>query len=94
MVACIDDVTQSIDLNVGGATVSWIEPTASDNSGIASLASRTRAPGAFFVVGRTDVTYRFVDGSGNSASCTFAVNVLEGKFTFHSLLGQDFIKFE
>ena len=78
-VSCIDDFTRSIGLNLGGASVSWFEPTASDNSGVVSLASRTHAPGAFFAVGNTDVTYRFVDGSGNGASCTFTISVEEGK---------------
>ena len=81
MVNCINDVTSQIGLNIGGTTVSWVEPTATDNSGVVSLSSRSRAPGSFFVVGSTDVTYVFVDGSGNTAACTFSVNVVEGKFS-------------
>ena len=65
--------------------MTWNEPTASDNSGVVSLASRTHAPGAFFAVGNTDVTYRFVDGSGNSASCTFTISVEEGKIAVSTL---------
>ena len=68
-----------IGFNIGGTTVLWTEPTATDNSGVVNLASRSRAPGSFFVVGNTQVTYVFVDGNGNRATCTFAVNVLEGK---------------
>ena len=79
VVVCLDDITNTIGLNIGGAQVNWIEPTATDNSGVVSLSSRTRAPGSFFVVGSTDVTYVFVDGSGNTATCTFAVSVVEGK---------------
>ena len=79
VVNCIEDVTNQIGLNVGGTVVSWTEPTATDNSGVVNLASRSRAPGSFFGVGNTQVTYIFVDGNGNRATCTFAVNVLEGK---------------
>ena len=61
--------------------MSWVEPTATDNSGVVNLSSRSRAPGSFFVVGSTDVTYVFVDGTGNSAACSFSVNVVEGRFT-------------
>ena len=72
------DVGTTIGLNIGGAVVTWTEPTATDNSGIVSLQSRTRAPGQFFVVGSTAVTYIFVDGTGNTEQCTFNVVVTEG----------------
>ena len=69
------DVGTTIGLNIGGAVVTWTEPSATDNSGGVSLLSRTSAPGQFFVVGSTLVTYIFVDGSGNTAECTFNVIV-------------------
>ena len=72
------DVGTTIGLNIGGAVVTWTEPTATDNSGVVSLQSRTSAPGQFFVVGSTAVTYIFVDGSGNTEQCTFNVVVTEG----------------
>ena len=78
VVACINDITQTAGPNTGGAVVSWIEPIATDNSGSVSLIARNRAPGQFFVVGSTEVTYRFADNSGNAASCTFSVIVVEG----------------
>ena len=78
-VSCINDVTQTVNSGVGGTTVTWVEPTATDNSGTASLSSRTATPGQFFAVGTTQVTYTFTDGSGNSASCTFNVIVIERK---------------
>ncbi|XP_072018428.1 uncharacterized protein [Amphiura filiformis] len=77
VVVCVDDVTETTPLGSQGATVTWIAPTATDNSGVVNLVSRSRAPGSFFLVGSSDVTYRFVDGSGNEAICTFAVNVIE-----------------
>ena len=73
-------MSETVGLNIGGAIVSWTEPTATDDSGIATLLSRSHAPGQFFVVGSTQVTYRFVDGSGNVAECTFTVTVIEGKY--------------
>ena len=73
-------MTANIMIGIGGSQVSWSEPTATDNSGIVSLQSRTHAPGQFFVVGSTPVTYTFVDGSGNTARCTFTVIVTEGKY--------------
>ena len=48
-------------------------------SGTANLVSRTAQPGDFFLVGQTVVTYTYEDPSGNPASGTVTVNVVEGK---------------
>ena len=57
---------------------SWVEPTALDNcSGVLTYATRSHAPGALFDVGATTVTYTFKDASGNTATCTFAVTVID-----------------
>ncbi len=74
-----EDVLATVGLNRGAIEVEWIEPIATDNSGIVSLAFKSRSPGQYFVVGTTQVTYRFVDGSGNVATCNFDVIVTEGK---------------
>ncbi len=80
VISCINDVADTVNSGVTGKTVTWTEPTATDNSGIVTLTQRTHAPGAFFPVGTTEVSYTFTDGSGNSATCTFNVNVIECKF--------------
>ncbi|XP_072051694.1 uncharacterized protein [Amphiura filiformis] len=71
------DIRITTGCNTGGRTVTWTEPTATDNSGSVSLAARTRAPGQFFTTGTTPVTYRFADPSGNEASYMFNVIVIE-----------------
>ncbi|XP_072051695.1 uncharacterized protein [Amphiura filiformis] len=71
------DISVTTGCNTGGRTVTWTEPTATDNSGSVSLAARTRAPGQFFTTGTTPVTYRFVDPSSNEASYMFNVIVTE-----------------
>ena len=76
---CVDDVSTTIPLNQGGTTVTWIEPTATDNSGTVTISSQSHAPGDFFATGVTSVTYVFVDPSGNGVSCIFSVDVVEGK---------------
>ena len=78
VVLCIDDIVETIGVNIGGAQISWVEPTATDNSGVVNLLSRSRTQGQFFVVGDTDVVYRFADGAGNVAECAFVVSVVEG----------------
>ena len=78
VVACIDDVTETIPLGNGGTTVFWTEPTATDDSGIVTLQERSNVPGSFFQTGTTTVTYTFVDSGGNTADCVFRVIITEG----------------
>ena len=61
----------------GDQAVSWTEPGITDNVGIASTSS-SQKPGDTFTFGQTSVTYKAVDTSGNSASCSFNV-VLKSK---------------
>ena len=74
-----DDQTATVGLNISAVQVDYIEPTATDNSGVVNLACRIRTPGSFFLVGDTVVTYVFVDGSGNTESCNFTITLIEGK---------------
>ncbi|XP_033626670.1 uncharacterized protein LOC117289582 isoform X36 [Asterias rubens] len=57
------------------ATVTWVEPTATDNSGGNVQRSSNRSPGQTFGLGSTQVTYTFTDPSGNQATCRFTVTV-------------------
>ena len=79
VITCIENVLETVEIGIPGKIVSWTEPTATDNSGVVNLDERTRAPGQYFTIGVTPVTYRFVDGFGNTAECTFRVIVDEGK---------------
>ena len=54
----------------------WTEPTATDDSGVMPIRTRSHNPGAFFAVGTTPVTYTFRDGAGNSDTCIFDVIVV------------------
>ena len=65
-------VLLTVDIATG--TVSWTAPTATDNSGTQTLTS-THNPGDSFPVGTTTVTYTSTDGSGNTVTCTFSVDV-------------------
>merc|ERR1711962_9607 len=58
------------------ATVSWVEPTATDNSGMEPGVARSHTPPATFPVNTiTRVSYIFFDNSGNFASCAFTITV-------------------
>ncbi len=72
------DITREIPLGTGGTTISWVEITATDDCGEVTLLYRNYAPGNFFSIGRTSVSYRFADYAGNSVTCSFDILVNEG----------------
>ena len=57
------------------ATVTWNEPTATDNSGGNVQRTSTHFPGQSYQVGMTMIMYTFTDPSGNQAFCNFVVTV-------------------
>ncbi|XP_072051832.1 uncharacterized protein [Amphiura filiformis] len=72
---CPDSITRNIPVGTTSATVTWTEPTATDNSGVAVECFKTNDPGASFPVGTTPVTYFCPDQAGNDATCTFSITV-------------------
>jgi len=75
---CPTDITQTNDAGDCGAVVTWVNPIASDNCGIQSFTS-TDAPGDFFPVGTTTVTYTAIDIYGNTSTCVFDVTVTDNE---------------
>ena len=75
----VQDASATTPLGSPGTTVTFQEPTANDNSGTATLRSRTHSPGQFFPVGPTEVCYTFADPSGNTVDCCLDVNVIESE---------------
>ena len=64
-----------------GAVATWTPITATDNDGMSPRLTQSHRSGDFFQVGDTIVSYTFTDQSGNSAFCSFTVNVRIGKYT-------------
>ena len=75
---CNADISENIPLNVGGTNIQFTECTATDNSGIVSLTSRSHRPNQRFPTGTTRVEYVFADSSDNSVTCGFTVTIIEG----------------
>jgi flavin reductase (DIM6/NTAB) family NADH-FMN oxidoreductase RutF len=59
----------------GGAAVTYVTPTATDNSGLPPSISCDHASGSLFSLGATTVTCTATDGAGNAATATFAITV-------------------
>lgn len=69
------NIVVSPDVGSSSASVSWGEPTASDNVGVVTLVS-THEPGTRFVEGSTTaVNYTARDAAGNEATASFTVTV-------------------
>ncbi|HIG06364.1 MAG TPA: HYR domain-containing protein [Planctomycetes bacterium] len=68
------DMVVSVDAGVCGASVSWASPMATDNCGVADLAS-DHENGALYPVGTTLVTYNSTDVHGNVGTNSFSITV-------------------
>ena len=85
MVNCPEDFTQTVVFGTTSASVNFVTPTATDNSGVVFLDSSSHLPGDFFLVGQTQVTYSFRDASNNfGETCQFFVNLVAGESTIAS----------
>ena len=72
---CPEDRTSEVPFGTQSLVVTWIEPTATDDSGETPRVTSTRQPGDTFPVGVSRVTYTYTDGSGNQAACVFTVTI-------------------
>ena len=68
------NIKQATDPGLDTATVSWIAPTANDNSGFVTLSSSYK-PGDSFPIGVTTVIYTAIDPYSNKATRSFTVTV-------------------
>ena len=75
---CPDDITETIEMGATMATVSWIEPRATDLSGNVTLSSHSHIPTRFSPHSETAVRYVFVDYSNNEEVCEFYVSFETG----------------
>ena len=78
---CPNPIDIIIPVGTTSMTVSWTEPTATDNSGMTPTITQSHQPGTDFPVGTTQVTYTFTDMAGNQAQCSFTVTVTTGTDT-------------
>ena len=72
---CPTNITASANASCQ-ATVSWTAPGFSDNCAGATLGV-SKASGSLFNIGTTQVIYTATDAAGNTATCTFMVNVVD-----------------
>ncbi len=79
-ISCPANVTVPASNGICGAAVSYASATATDNcAGVSVSLIGGSASGSTFPVGVTTNTFRAVDGSGNSATCSFTVTVTDNQ---------------
>lgn len=77
---CPKTITVDADDGACSKTVSWTEPTATDNQpGVSIVQTEGPAPGSSFPVGTTHIKYTATDVSSNTATCEFDVIVVDNQ---------------
>ncbi|NJO02886.1 MAG: HYR domain-containing protein [Bacteroidia bacterium] len=74
---CPADIRVYANSGSDGSPVNWEGPQVSDPCGPVTLTANY-APGDFFLLGSTPVTYLAQDAAGNQSTCSFTVHVLPG----------------
>ncbi|XP_071804456.1 uncharacterized protein [Asterias amurensis] len=76
---CPSDIDEVAGAGMSVKMVTWINPLASDTTGVAPTIVCTAQSGSDFMIGTQDVTCSAIDAAGNwaSSNCTFTVTVTE-----------------
>nr|XP_006816609.1 PREDICTED: sushi, von Willebrand factor type A, EGF and pentraxin domain-containing protein 1-like [Saccoglossus kowalevskii] len=77
---CPSDVTVTAELHMSKGKLTWEEPTATDNSGIApsiTMIPNIQGPPFWFPIGESTVTYIAMDGEHLVDECRFIVTVID-----------------
>ncbi|MDC8004521.1 HYR domain-containing protein [Aureisphaera galaxeae] len=79
-ISCPADITVNNDTGDCGAVVTYAAPTGTDNCPSPTTVQTGGLPsGSVFPVGTTTNTFEVTDASGNTASCSFTVTVIDNE---------------
>ncbi|HEX2899847.1 MAG TPA: HYR domain-containing protein, partial [Bacteroidia bacterium] len=79
-ITCPSNISSNTDPGVCSATVSFTNPSGADNcSGSTTTQIAGLASGSTFPAGNTTNTFRVTDASGNTATCSFTVDVTDNE---------------
>ncbi|XP_018585768.2 sushi, von Willebrand factor type A, EGF and pentraxin domain-containing protein 1 isoform X1 [Scleropages formosus] len=78
-IVCPEDVVAETAEHRAAANISWSTPKAEDSSGEEVIIQVTPvlSPPQMFPIGREKITYTATDRSGNEASCSFSITVID-----------------
>jgi gliding motility-associated-like protein len=77
---CPGNFTVNADPGDCSALIAWAAPAASDNC--SAILTTTHQPGSTFDVGTSQVQYKATDPSGNMATCSFNITVIDNQLPF------------
>ncbi|MEX1002072.1 MAG: T9SS type A sorting domain-containing protein [Crocinitomicaceae bacterium] len=81
---CLADINTPPNTTACEATVSWVDPTGTDNCSTVITYTYSHASGTDFPLGTTTVTVTADDGNGNTSACTFDVTVTNDLVATHT----------
>ena len=80
MITCPSDFSINNSYNYCGAYVELFEPSVADNCGIVTISQISGAlSGTFIEIGESEVAFLATDMSGNTASCSYTITVLDNQ---------------
>lgn len=77
--SCPANISQNASAGLCSAVVSWAAPLASDNCSATVTQTSGSISGSTFPVGIHSILYTATDPSGNTATCTFTVTVVDAE---------------
>ncbi len=87
-ITCISNISVNNDAGICGAIVTYTPPEGTDNcSGSTTTLSSGIGSGNLFPLGTTTETYTVTDASGNTAFCSFDVEVIDAENPVITCLG-------
>lgn len=78
-ITCPANISVNNDAGVCGARVTYTPPVGTDNCTSTTVQTAGLASGSIFPLGITTNTYRVTDASGNFATCSFTVTVIDNE---------------
>ncbi|XP_022109740.1 uncharacterized protein LOC110989561 isoform X3 [Acanthaster planci] len=76
---CPGNINKQTDQGLATAITTFGQPTGADNDGIPIVPVGSHTNGSAFDLGVTQVSFSFMDSSGNVAYCNFTVTVVDGE---------------
>jgi large repetitive protein len=77
-ITCPSNISQNADAGTCGAVVNFTNPLGTDNcTGAVTTQTAGLGTGVLYPIGTTVNTYLVTDGSGNTASCSFTVTIID-----------------
>ncbi|MBL0741434.1 HYR domain-containing protein [Chryseolinea lacunae] len=74
---CPTNLVVPVNAATCDAVVNWVEPTATDNCDATPTITRSNSPGETFGLGSHTITYFADDDSGNRATCSFTITIID-----------------